>query len=171
VGAALAAKNIQAVACRGTLDIEVKDPEAVIAYEKNPHPRNSDRKTLWRDPEESLISGPAGKVAFMEIEKTVAQCLGLPFKTNGDTAASDLGNMSVRIRLNTGKALNENDLTNIAYRCIALERLYNIREGIAEEQGRTAEDSRKYGWTRKAVVKKKVFDALRISDLWDQLKA
>jgi len=172
VGAALAGKNIEAVACRGTLDIEVKDPEAVIGYEKNYRTRCSDKKRPWRDPEGSAISGPAGKVELMEIEKTVQQCLGLPFEINGDTDASDFGVMSARIRLNTGKDLNENDLINIAYRCITLERLYNIREGIAEREGRTAENYRKYGWTRKAVMKKrKVFDALRIGDLWARLKA
>lgn len=171
VGAALAGKNIEAVACRGTLDIEVKDPEAVIAYEKNHHARNLDKETSRRDPEGSAISGPAGKIELMEIEKTVEQCLGLLFETNGDTAASDFGIMSARIRLNTGKDLNESDLIDIAYRCITLERLYNIREGIAEKERRTAENYRKYGLTRKAAVKKKVFDALRIGDLWAQLKA
>ena len=170
VGAALADKNIEAVACRGTLDIEVKDPEAVIAFEKNYHTRNADNKTPWRDSEGVTINGPAGKVELMEIEKTVQQCLGLPFETNGDTTASDFGIISARIRLNTGKSLNENDLKNIAYRCITLERLYNIREGITEKEGRTAEKYQQYGWTRKAVVKKKVFDALRIGDLWAQLK-
>ena len=172
VGAAFADKNIEAVACRGTLDIEVKDPEAIIAFEKNYHNRNLDIETPWRDPEESTIGGPAGKVKLTEIERTVEQCLGLSFETNAGTAASDFGILSARIRLNTGMALDENDLTHIAYRCITLERLYNFREGIAEKQGRTADNYRKYGWTRKAVVKKKkVFDALRIGDLWAQLKA
>ena len=172
VGAVLADKNIEAVACRGTLDIEVKDPEAIIAYEKNYHSNNLDEDTPCIDPGGATISGPAGKVELLEIGKTVEQCLGLPFKTNGGTAASDFGSVSDRIRLNTGMALNEKDLTHIAYRCITLERLYNIREGISEKQGPTAEHYRNHGWTRKAVVKKKkVFDALRIGDLWAQLKA
>jgi aldehyde:ferredoxin oxidoreductase len=172
VGAALADKNIMAVACRGTLDIEVKDPEAVITYEKNHHTRSSDKKTPWRDPEGSVISGPAGKAELTEIEKTVAQCLGLPFEKNGVNAASGLGILSARIQLNTGMDLNENDLKNIAYRCITLERLFNIRAGIAEKNGCTAENYRKYGWTRKTVMKKrKVFDALQIGDLRAQLKA
>jgi aldehyde:ferredoxin oxidoreductase len=172
VGAALAAKNIEAVACRGTLDIEVKDPEAIIAYEKNYLARNVDKETPCSDPEGSAISGPAGKVELIEIKQTIEQCLGLPFLINGGSAASDMEDLSTRIRLNTGMVLDKNDLKNIAYRCITIERLYNIREGIAEKGGRTAEKYRKYGWTRKAVVKKrKVFDVLRIGDLWAQLKA
>lgn len=171
-GAALAGKNIEAVACRGTLDIEVKDPEAVIAYERDHLARNSGKSRPRRDPEGAAISGPAGNVALMEIEKTVAQCLGLPFETNGDTAASDLGIMSARIRLNTGMHLNENDLIDIAYRCITLERIYNIRAGIADTKGRTAARYRENGWTRNAVMKKRaVFDVLRIGDLWAPLKA
>ncbi|MEJ2039910.1 MAG: hypothetical protein P8X55_13410, partial [Desulfosarcinaceae bacterium] len=85
--------------------MEIKDPEAVIAYEKDHHSRNPGKKTPQRDPEESAINGPAGKVRSLELEKTVAQCLGLPFDANGDTAGSDLGMMSARIRLNTGMAL------------------------------------------------------------------
>ncbi len=174
VGAVLANKNIEAVACRGTLDIEVKDPEGIIEYEKNYLNCHLDPITPSNDLEASIISGPAGKVELMEIEETIKQCLGLPLGTNGggDVTASVFATALDRIRLNTGVVLNENDLKDIAYRCITLERLYNIREGIAAQRGRTAEKYRDYGWTRKAVVKKrKVFDRLRIDDLWDQLKA
>ena len=67
--------------------------------------------------------------------------------------------------------MDENELKQIAYRCIAMERIYNIREGITSNQGRQADDYRENGWTRQAVLKKtKVFDPLRIDDLWSRLK-
>nr|NJM01728.1 hypothetical protein [Desulfobacula sp.] len=119
------------------------------------------------------MEGPAGPVDLAQIKQTLVQCLGLPSgaeKGKGDrefhfqTAAD-------RILLNTGLALDENELKQIAYRCIAMERIYNIREGIPSNQGKQADDYRENGWTRQAVVKKtKVFDPLRIDDLWSRLK-
>ncbi|OGR22562.1 MAG: hypothetical protein A2277_06445 [Desulfobacterales bacterium RIFOXYA12_FULL_46_15] len=164
----LAAKNVVAMACSGTVALEVKDPEGIIAYEKKliesidepPAPNTPDQ-----DGQDSqIMEGPAGSIKLKEIKQSIGQCLGLGCELNFQTAAD-------RILLNTGLALNEDELKQIAYRCIIMERIYNIREGIATSQGRQADDYRENGWTRKAVVKKtKVFDPLRIDDLWDRLK-
>jgi aldehyde:ferredoxin oxidoreductase len=182
VAEVLAAKNVVALACSGTVALEVKDPEGIIAYEKKflesidePLTQNG-LKTDIQDP--NIMEGPAGSVDLTEIKQTLiqclgVQCLGLPSGTKNGTNGSEL-NFQIaadRILLNTGLALDEEKLKEIAYRCIAMERIYNLREGIASKQGQSAEDYRENGWTRKAVVKKaKVFEPLRIDDLWSRLK-
>ena len=177
VAQVLAAKNVVALACSGTIALEVKDPEGIIAYEKKllegiDEPLTQNRpETDIQDPE--TIEGPAGSVDLTQIKQTLMQCLGLPSGTKNGANGSELNFQAAadRILLNTGLALDEDELKEIAYRCIAMERIYNLREGIAAKQGRTAEDYRENGWTRKAVVKKaKVFDPLRIDDLWSRLK-
>ena len=182
VAQVLAAKNVVALACSGTIALEVKDPEGIIAYEKKllegiDEPLTQNRpETDIQDPE--TIEGPAGSVDLTQIKQTLmqclgVQCLGLPSGTKNGANGSELNFQAAadRILLNTGLALDEDELKEIAYRCIAMERIYNLREGIAAKQGRTAEDYRENGWTRKAVVKKaKVFDPLRIDDLWSRLK-
>ena len=171
IGTAMGNKNIIAVACKGTLDIEVKDPEGIIAYEGNLLKKSSGRESRPGDSGAAALGGPAGKVGLNEIEATVAQCLGLPFELEAGMGATGFETVSTRIRLNTGMDLNEGDLKDIAYRSIALERLYNIREGVAARGGRTAAEYRKNGWTRKSVMKKgQVFDRLKIDDLWPILR-
>ena len=177
VAAAMAAKNVVALACGGTIALEVKDPEGIIAYEKK-HLENIDESLTQNGPDPEIMEGPAGSVDMAEIKQTLiqclgVQCLGLPLGIKNGTNGSEL-NFQIaadRILLNTGLALDEEKLKEIAYRCIAMERIYNLREGIASKQGQSAEDYRENGWTRKAVVKKaKVFEPLRIDDLWSRLK-
>ena len=182
VAKVLEAKNVVALVCSGTAALEVKDPEGIIAYEKkcfenideplsqsgpDPDIQGPDIK----DPE--LMEGPAGSVDLTQIKQTLMQCLGLPSGTKNSANGSELNLQTAadRILLNTGLALDEDELKEIAYRCIAMERIYNLREGINSKQGMQAEDYRGKGWTRKTVVKKaKVFDPLRIDDLWSRLK-
>lgn len=171
LGTVLAAKNILAMVCRGTLDIEVKDPDGLIEYERNHGAFKMDAKNQSGDSEGFTFDQPAGKIHRTEIKQTIAHCLGLPFGGQVDKDAFDLKAASARIRLNTGMVLSKSELSEIAYRCITMERLYNIREGIAAKGGQAAREYRKNGWTRKEVVKKgKVFDGLGIDDLWPYLK-
>jgi aldehyde:ferredoxin oxidoreductase len=182
VAQVLEAKNVVAMACTGTVALEVKDPEGIIAYEKKflesidepPAPNTPDQD--GQDSE--IMEGPAGSVDLVQIKQTLmqilgVQCLGLPSGTKSGAGGKELNFQTAadRILLNTGLALDEDELKQIAYRCIAMERIYNIREGIATSQGQQADDYRENGWTRQAVVKKtKVFDPLRIDDLWSRLR-
>ena len=166
-----------ALVCNGTVALEVKDPEGVIAFEKKflesigePLTPNSPDQ---EDQDLKIMEGPAGPVDLKEIKQTIGLCLGLPPGTKNGANGRELNFQTAadRILLNTGLALDEDGLKEIAYRCITMERIYNIREGIGSNKGQTAEDYRENGWTRKAVVKKaKVFDPLRIDDLWSRLK-
>ncbi|MCM2286808.1 MAG: hypothetical protein NDI81_18635 [Desulfobacula sp.] len=178
----LAAKNVLAMVCSGTVALEVKDPEGIIAYEKkflesiddSPAPNTPDQN--GQDSE--IMEGPAGSVDLAQIKQTLmqilgVQCLGLPSGTKTGAGNSELNFQTAadRILLNTGLVLDEDELKQIAYRCVAMERIYNLREGIATSQGQQADNYRTNGWTRKAVVQKtKVFDPLRIDDLWSRLK-
>ena len=177
VARVLEAKNAVALACSGTVALEVKDPEGIIAYEKKflesidepPAPTTPDQD--GQDSE--IMEGPAGSVDLAQIKQTIVQCLGLPSGTKRAAGGRELNfqTSADRILLNTGLALDEDELKQIAYRCIAMERIYNIREGITSNQGRQADDYRENGWTRQAVLKKtKVFDPLRIDDLWSRFK-
>ncbi len=172
VAKVLEAKNVVALACSGTVALEVKDPEGIIAYEKK-FLESIDEPLIQNGKDSEVMEGPAGSVDLTQIKQTLMQCLGLPSGTKNGANGSDLDFQTAadRILLNTGLALNEDELKEIAYRCITMERIYNIREGIASKPGQPAEDYRENGWTRKAVVKKaKVFDPLRIDDLWSRLK-
>jgi aldehyde:ferredoxin oxidoreductase len=163
-------KNLMAVACRGCQDIEVKAPEAIIDYERG-WIGSAAVDPMSAADVSPAVRGPAGCVDTREILETVAQCLGLPFGNKTGPDMSVFVSAPVRLRYNTGMALDEKRLRRIAYRCIALDRLYNIRQGAARKGGPQASDYRKNGWTRAAVMKKtKVFDALEIDDLWDKFK-
>ncbi len=174
----LAAKNIVALACDGSVPLEVKDPEGIIAYEKKLL-KSIDEPLIQEDgPEPEIMEGPAGSVDLAQIKQTLmqilgVQCPGLPSGAKKGANGSDFNFQTAvdRIELNTGLALDEDELKKIAYRCVAMERIYNIKEGIAKKPGPQAREYRENGWTRKAVVKKvKVFDPLLIDDLWNRLK-
>lgn len=172
VGAVLASKNIVAFACRGTLGLEVKDPEGIINYEKKQQERDVNTPSVESGRGGGTIDGPVGSVDVLEMKQTIACCLGLPFETQTGETDLNFQTAAARVVLNTGLAVDEDELKDIAYRCIAVERLYNLREGIAEKGGELSEDYQKNGWTRKALVEKdKVFYRLWIGDLWDQLKS
>jgi aldehyde:ferredoxin oxidoreductase len=173
----LAAKNIVALACEGSVPLEVKDPEGIIALEKkclesrDEPVAHNDQNSEIQDME--IMDGPAGSVDMTQIKQTLVQCLGLPSgSTNGANGCElDFETAAKRIAFNTGLELDKDELKQIAYRCIAMERIYNIREGIASKKGQPADEYRENGWTRKAVLKKaKVFDPLLIDDLWSRLK-
>jgi aldehyde:ferredoxin oxidoreductase len=177
VAKVLAKKNVAALACSGTVALEVKDPEGIIAYEKKllesiDEPLIQNRQeTDIQDPE--TMEGPAGSVDLAKIKQTILQCLGLPSGTKNSVNGQELDFQTAadRIELNTGLELDDDKLKQIAYRCVAMERIYNIREGIASKKGQPAGDYRENGWTRKALIRKaKVFDPLRIDDLWSRFK-
>ncbi len=173
----LAAKNVVAIACSGTVALEVKDPEGIIAHEKK-FLESIDGPSAQNGNGSQIMEGPAGPVDLTQIKQTLIQIIGLQYlglpsgtKRGADAQELNFQTAAEKIFLNTGLALNEDELKEIAYRCIAMERIYNIREGIATRQGQQADNYRKNGWTKKAVVKKAhVFDPLQIDDLWDQLK-
>ncbi|MBU0970326.1 MAG: hypothetical protein KKC20_06740, partial [Proteobacteria bacterium] len=152
----LEAKNIVALACSGTIAFEVKDPEGIIAYERKLL-ENIDAPLTRNRPDPDIqgpetMEGPAGSVDLTQIKQTLMQCLGLPSGTKNGAKGQEFNFRTAadRIELNTGLALDEDELKQIAYRCITMERIYKIREGIALKQGQSAEDYRENGWTRKA---------------------
>src|SRR3989339_853416 len=77
----LAAKNVLAMACSGTVALEVKDPEGIIAYENKfletidepPAPTTPDQD--GQDSE--IMEGPAGSVDPAQIKQTLMQILGV----------------------------------------------------------------------------------------------
>jgi hypothetical protein len=76
------------------------------------------------------------------------------------------------IKMASGLEMSESDLTDIAFRCRALERLLDIRETSADENlGKTSSlGIRKNGWDKRSLVKLRVFKTLEIDELWPLMR-
>ena len=104
------------------------------------------------------------------------ECIGVYASFTGDTDANNSATLQYKEHSSaiwiTGMDMTPADLEAVGYRCIALERLFNLRAGMAGGKGDRAEDYRRNGWNRTAVMKKaKVFDRLDIGDLWPLFRA
>jgi aldehyde:ferredoxin oxidoreductase len=148
------------------------------------------------------FTGSAGKVLWQESYELASHCLGFCIVQISRLSADleDFSMFSKLIQLNTGLTISEKDLQDSAYRCYAIERLFNLRESAAgrQKQGRDHEfdfpvglrmpkkllikfdlkKSRRLvndyyrlnGWDKAAVLKLKIFKELELSDLWPQVK-
>jgi aldehyde:ferredoxin oxidoreductase len=143
-------------------------------------------------------TGAAGKVPWQELNEMVFNCLGL-CTAQTPSLGNDPADFSVfkeLIQFNTGLTLDEKALGEIAYRCYAIERLFNLRESAACRQQQQPdyaidlpsdmrlpasmwdgidlkrlkhmvnEHYRLSGWDKTAILKLKVFKKLGFSDLW-----
>ncbi len=151
---------------------------------------------------EDPFTGSAGKVFRQDLYEMASHCLGFCMGQNlrpfGAVAGFSL--LKELIGLNTGWAISEKDLQDSAYRCCAVERLFNLRESASgrQKQGRdqkfeipvdlamakkllTNVDLDKLrqqvnayyrldGWDKATVLKLKIFKALELSDLWPLAK-
>jgi aldehyde:ferredoxin oxidoreductase len=148
------------------------------------------------------FTGSAGKVLWQELYEMASNCLGFCLGQI-PRLSPDLEDFSMfkkLIQLNTGLNISEKDLQDSAYRCYAIERLFNLRESVADgqKQGRDHEfdfpvglrvpenllknfDLKKLrrlvndyyrlnGWDKAAVLKLKIFKELELSDLWPLVK-
>ncbi len=144
------------------------------------------------------FTGAAGKVRWQELFEMLANSLGICAHQNacrhGDY--SDFSMFTELIQLNTGLTLNRKELRDIAYRCYAVERIFNLRESTESLQKKKAlylfdcptgmrlplktwgdmdlkklkravnEYYRINGWSKKEILKLKVFKDLQLTDLW-----
>jgi aldehyde:ferredoxin oxidoreductase len=143
-------------------------------------------QSQWQHPK-----GP-GRVPLALLYDLISGCLGIDNLSH----LPDLENIQAMIRINTGLRLDEDRLLSIAYRCYALERLYNVAaasryrkqnetelnldvpasfrlqedwddaETLSNMRTRMARHCKANGWARQALVKKRVFELLGIGDLW-----
>jgi aldehyde:ferredoxin oxidoreductase len=148
------------------------------------------------------FTGSAGKVLWQELYEMVSHCLGLCMAQIPclKGCLEDFSMFKKLIELNTGLSLSEIDLQDCAYRCYAIEQLFNLREVAvcSQKQGRDHEfdfpvglripkkllknfDLKKLrrlvndyyrlnGWDKAAVLKLKIFKELKLSDLWPLVK-
>ena len=178
----LAAKNLQTITCRGTRDIKIKDPQGIIRFESSASGGERYPGQHAGGDTEALYKGAAGPVRRDRLDAVIARCLGYPQEEIPSIGGFWADDAVERIRLNTGLELDRDVLLDAAYRCVTLERLFNIREGVLtgakdasaspEDVRRTVADHyRQRGWTKAAVMKKrKVFEALGIGALWPMLR-
>jgi len=195
ITAILAGKNIRFLTCRGARDIKIKDPEGLIRFEKRALRAEKAAGRPAGGVIDALYKGAAGAVRQQLLGTIIARCLGyFPGDVSSDRDAF-LDAACRRITLNTGLDVDPETLLAAAYRCITLERLYNIREGVLlvgkEDSGLSADGYhgdipspdpglfgrsvaalyRTNGWTRAAVMKKgKVFEQLGIGELWPMFR-
>jgi aldehyde:ferredoxin oxidoreductase len=180
----LAAKNLQSITCRGTRDIKIKDPEGIIRLERKALKGEPNSRQAVGGDSKAFYEGAAGPVRRDRLDAVIARCLGYPQEAFPPNEGSFTDDAARRIRLNTGLELDRDTLLDAAYRCVTLERLFNIREGVltgAKEASNSPEDIhrsrtvadhyRKRGWTKAAVMKKgKVFEPLGIEALWPMFR-
>ena len=146
--------------------------------------------------------GKPGTVAHRDLSLRLLDCLGDRTCAGicPDTGRLDRDRVAELIGVNIGTGLKPETLPAAAYRCYALERLYNFRaEKAARQAGRldecllvpgsirmdaatwarldlpalrkaVAQYYRANGWERKSIVKKRVFEKLGVEALWPQLK-
>jgi len=147
----------------------------------------------------SQYRGKPGLVAHLELSHRLLDslgdrtCAGICRKTG----RLDLDSTAELIRLNTGVDLTSRTLQAAAYRCYALERLFNLKAARAARQAGSlglcldapgglemsistwesidlatfrkmvAQHYKANGWDRKNLVKKKVFEQLEVTELWN----
>jgi aldehyde:ferredoxin oxidoreductase len=161
-------------------------------------PQNADSSGECQE----FFTGSAGKVLWQELYEMVSHCLGLcmaqiPYLKG---CLEDFSIFKKLVQLNTGLNLSEKDLQDCAYRCYAIERLFNLRESVAYRLRREGdpewdfpldlrlpkklmsnfdlnkvrrlvnEHYRLNGWDKAAVLKLKIFKELKLSDLWPFVK-
>jgi len=146
--------------------------------------------------------GKPGSVAYLELSHRLLDCLGDRTCAGicRKTGRLDLAGVAELIRLNTGGVVTPRSLQTAAYRCYALERIFNLKAARAARKAGTwgscleapgglemnisawenidlttfrktvAQHYRHHGWDRKNLVKKKVFEQLEVADLWNILK-
>jgi len=137
-----------------------------------------------------------------ETNEMIFNCLGISIDKGSHSlfGCGDFSRLIEQIRFNTGLTFDDNELKKIAYRCYAMERLFNIREEVScrndfhpdcsfdvpsglEMTGamwdsidlkmfnrKVSEYYKKRRWNKKDLLKAGVFKKLKIADLWPSAK-
>ena len=175
-----------------------------LCRETTPDDDSNNRAPTFTAPARSSrhYRGKVGTVAHLELSHLLLDslgdrtCAGICLKSG----RLDLVSVAEMIRLNTGYAVTPRSLQTAAYRCYALERLFNLKATQAARQAGTlgtcleapgglemsistwenidlanfqkavAQHYRHHGWDRKNLVKKKVLERLQVAELWNILK-
>ena len=150
----------------------------------------------------SQYRGKPGLVSHLELSNRLLDSLGDRTAVGicRRTGRLDLDRAAELIRFNTGLDLTSRTMEAAAYRCYALERLFNLKAARAARQAgildscleapggiemslsawesidldtfrkMVARHYRTNGWDRKNLLKKKVFEHLEVAELWNILK-
>jgi len=145
---------------------------------------------------------PYGDFGLDETNEMILNCLGIGADKSDDSIFGREGFSRIieQIHLNTGLIFDDNELKKVAYRCYALERLFNIREEVPCKndfdpdcsfdvpsglkmagamwdsidlktfQRKVSEYHRQRKWSKKDLFKAGVFKKLEIADLWTPAK-
>ncbi len=148
------------------------------------------------------MPGAPGEVSLAELYDLISGCLGVacPLGIEKDSVSKVFGDISEVLRINTGLNFDMDALLAIAYRCYALERLFNsavastcrrhnqsdlhldvpfsyyrsvdLTKAVELKKIRLGIDRhyRLNGWGQRNLIQKKVFGSLGIGDLWAVLR-
>ena len=148
---------------------------------------------------EDASYGPFG---LDETNEMILDCLGIGADISYDSISGpmDFSRIIEQIQLNTGLTFDDNQLKKVAYRCYALERLFNLREEVPGKNDfdpdcrfdvpsglnmtgamwdsidlktfklKVREYHRQRKWNKKDLFKADIFKKLEIADLWSTVK-
>ncbi len=147
-----------------------------------------------RPDKNNKYKGAPGSIPWPQLSEILYDCLGIgdgrdPRRIEG---RAGFGPAAERIQLNTGLRFHENELRDAAYRCHAVERLFDIREttgappdlffdappwfGMDETMWNdidlpkfkffATQHHQVEGWDKESLINKKILENLGISDMW-----
>lgn len=178
-GTLFKSKNLTAVACKGNMDIEIKNPNDAITL---------GRKSIARVKADKENQGPDKKTVQVRPVKhsesqlylqRAAGCLGIDPAINPITASNGSFNKDITqlIQCNTGKNISQRKLKEIGKRCFVVERLFNLREKVSmqRELDNAQPDDivslkkifyQSGEWEKDGTPARQLLERLKISDLW-----
>ncbi len=159
--------------------------------DRKAHPR---RPAASRPDKNNQYKGAPGSISWPQLSEILYDCLGVgdggdPRRIEGRPAFRPVADV---IEVNTGERFHENELRDAAYRCHAVERLFDIRAtagappdlffdappwfGMTETMWEnvdlpkfkffTTQYHQVEGWDKESLVNKKVLANLGIGDMW-----
>ncbi|MEW5910890.1 MAG: aldehyde ferredoxin oxidoreductase N-terminal domain-containing protein, partial [Thermodesulfobacteriota bacterium] len=180
IGIVLAGKNVKAVACQGSLDLEIKHPEELLTHYRTIFKARDQKPFTDSLPKaETRIHYQSRlKMTVAEMNETIADALGIDAYTAWIDITTDSWTDAYRrlIRPATGYEITGENLMNVAFRSCAVERLLCMREAMAAPgfSGRRYKNLSnhppKTWWDRRSLIKRSIFKALEIDELWPMMK-
>lgn len=184
IDAVFKSKNLIAVACKGNLDIEIKNPKEAIALGRNSIARiKADKEKSKEDKKALPDKSIKNSETRLYIQRALG-CLGInPLNNSALSSNTSINNDFIRlIQCNTGENISQRKLKEIGRRCFIVERLFNIREKITLEkeleytQPGDIESFKKVfyqsgDWDKNGVPTQKLLEKLKIGELLPQKQA
>ena len=180
---AFKSKNLVAVACKGNLDIEIKNPNDAIALGRNSIARIKTDKEKHGPDKETVQVRPVKNSESQLYLRRALGCLGIDPVNNSIIKNGSISKDFIQlIQCNTGENITQRKLKEIGKRCFTVERLFNLREHVSlqKELDNTQPDDieslkkvfyQSGEWKKDGTPVRELLERLKISDLWPNKQA